>query len=546
MKGCFCHFNGYEVKDAAARSGIAENKAAIDVERQRINQMASLPEGSTSGDAELLDIRIDYMGNIHPSAGEAVRSQVMNIEKRISSENSRNIFNKDAVTAERYLIDGTPSYTSAGLSVSDFVEIEPGKAYVIYGAWNAFTYDENKNMLRATDIQCFIAAENEKYLRITLWDSNIETCLIENSGHLNDYTNHGKKISQDYIAHDVSDINIFKEQYLENGKYLYPTSGNLNNNAEYSTTQLIHGYQGDIFTVNHCFVCCIYNSDYSFSRFVGDGAFRMENDERFFRVSFHEAQFYHASIQKRIGFTEKKEGYIHTTVYVGTGRLFETITAALEEIKDNDEFNRYTLILDAGIYSETITTKNYVDIVGVNKYQCIIDYVCEDESDFVNRSAIFATTFTTLKNITVKTKNSKYPLHCDAAPGFEYRLICENCTFQHNGFDTDIEGTAVGIGLYRGQHVELHNCECIASGGDHGSAAVYCHNWGESEANSGFRSLTLKHCILKNSTYGLRLDAIESDNYQDNQCIYIGNSDESKNGILKNAATKDSWHIFKI
>ena len=58
---------------------ISEWNQKLAVERARIDQFKALKEGSTTGDAELMDIRVGADGKTYGSAGAAVREQFTNI-----------------------------------------------------------------------------------------------------------------------------------------------------------------------------------------------------------------------------------------------------------------------------------------------------------------------------------------------------------------------------------------------------------------------------------------------------------------------------------
>jgi len=76
--------NNINSEATARQSADATLQNNINIEKARIDAIAALPSGSTSGDAELLDIRIKTDGTSATSAGNAVREQINDVNATLS------------------------------------------------------------------------------------------------------------------------------------------------------------------------------------------------------------------------------------------------------------------------------------------------------------------------------------------------------------------------------------------------------------------------------------------------------------------------------
>lgn len=127
---------------------------AINVQKQRIDNLATLEEGSTTGDAELIDTRVGYNGLIYDDAGSSLRNQIQEIhdllkENKISITSlSNNIENGSINTSGQNQASNSRIRTKVFFNVKQSflnVTIKQGwKIYILgYNSPDVSDFDKN-------------------------------------------------------------------------------------------------------------------------------------------------------------------------------------------------------------------------------------------------------------------------------------------------------------------------------------------------------------------------------------------------------------------
>lgn len=232
----------------------AENE--LNVLDARMDEFASLPDGSTAGDAELLDIRVGYNGKTWPSAGDAVRGQVADLKTTMNDTITVDWWNVvyGLPVLEGIALNGTTQAQSASqFSIDGYIEVEASKEYYAYcdgnsayptvGARFVNFFDSSKQLLStlnsgSNNTRTFTTPPTCKYITITFTYSSGQkgTYYLTNkaeSERINYYNTHNNVMHGadvegfSDLAHTVDNWNIVadcSDYQLEKGKYYNGTT----------------------------------------------------------------------------------------------------------------------------------------------------------------------------------------------------------------------------------------------------------------------------------------------------------------------------------
>ena len=202
--------------------------SADSVLASRIDEIASLPEGSTSGDAELIDIRIAANGETYPSAGDAVRAQFDLLDDMINGDTISNKYTP-ILTSDHYINSEGSIVEEANYSVTNYIDIEgiisfktedmtvsPYYYYCLYDV-NYTPIIPRQSFTNGTDVS--INVERAKYMLVSTATLNFEAGDL----YLTEYTRVNAieievdQLKKANVITSLSSENLIEDSFLRPG-----------------------------------------------------------------------------------------------------------------------------------------------------------------------------------------------------------------------------------------------------------------------------------------------------------------------------------------
>ena len=260
-------------------SGISTrlNTAEDDIATQtaRIDNIVALPEGSTTGDAELMDIRVKADGTTASSAGDAVRDQVENLQTGIDlehdnfgrylSDDTIDLIDRsdpDYVAGKGYsgttgnIVDDLHYYltnyikiTSADNVYADITGERGTFSFFDYaagqGTFKVAVFDSEKNWIKTVNLEVtpyptpWVKFGVNGFIRLMSMTGIVTRVYTDNYAMINSDYISKEAFLRDYISNDYVNLMNKKDPDYLTGYGISGRTGNIVEAAQYDVTGYI-------------------------------------------------------------------------------------------------------------------------------------------------------------------------------------------------------------------------------------------------------------------------------------------------------------------
>lgn len=445
-------------------------KQAMAKQDARISNLAKLKDGSTTGDAELQDIRTGEDGTVYDNAGEAVRQQIGSLKESLGNyqDVNNNRFEHESIDNGSTIKNSSIDYNNGGV-------ISPGFGVRV------------KTDAPIISISTKIKASASDNLICSILKDDTVVCFDSKP-----------------VTTDLSELVFEFPQNYANGVVTIRLKAENNSNISYSTRG--NGYTSDIMPE--------YNGQYLFEQYSNKGWSQVYNTQNTLLLYVKSRRTFTVkeSVSKAIK-QEKNVNYVFVATSgndaTGDGteeKPYATIFHANEVITDNSETNRYRIIVKQGTYTDLqekyagidgtyyqgVTCKSYVtyeseDITrpdlcvlkwdgSVGYTKPVTDANCVNKCLFHvkdNSQGVY------IKGFTFVSKNTRYCMHIETVGSTK---VCdwhfENCVFEWGGRpDTTDDGTVatscIGTGWTLMEYGEFINCVIKCTNTNHANHMVF-------------------------------------------------------------------------
>ena len=178
-------------------------KNDIQIQKARIDAFTALKDGSTTGDAELIDGRVGANGVTYNNIGSAIRGQFSNYQKKLdnlyTTQPGKNLFDKSKLK-RGYWHNGSEQ-ENANMGYYETNVFKAGKTYILSGSeahifmdcYNGNTKIELKELFE-NNTYVIPANTTHVFLSIFINDGKEQTAQIEEGTDKTDYEEYTEKI----------------------------------------------------------------------------------------------------------------------------------------------------------------------------------------------------------------------------------------------------------------------------------------------------------------------------------------------------------------